>query len=591
MAVNFQNSFNARNLDPKEIAENFIYSPSFDILKNKTHTIILGARGCGKTTLMKMLTLPALYNWKHEVAKKFINDIPFYAIYIPTDISWLYKDATINNTKIDSQLIELISKFSVNTNIFESLCDTFLNILKYEFSNNHNVENEIEFCFRFMNLLKLDLNIAPRLEGIKEALKYRRNKINENLSKLIYNKNYDFEYSDYLHLNYVDIIPLVLDYFERIFESKKKSWALCFDELEFAPAWLKKQLYALLRSTDQRILFKLSSSPILPKEVDEVLKQESGASLGNDFEIIKMWDIHSQSNNEFSKQVIDSLLKRKKIKVKAKSFFGSNFRFIEGVESYTENSDYILQIRELASKDISFQEYLVSKKIDPYNPVPTEEGQLASVFRKIKPVVYYRNYFIKENTKRKIAYNTNKKFIELYSGYEILISITDGNPRWLIGLINSILNKSDAVKADFNIQYDEILKTSNRFINFINNTPYYNNGNNINMEEFIKRVGEFFKDSLLGRVFNPEPFSTFIYDSSIMDFTDIIEKGLLQGAFILVNENDQNFDFELDNKRFKLSYLYSHEYKLPLRIGKEIKIEKIISDNKTMLNLFDYDAD
>lgn len=588
MAVNFQNSFNARNLDPEEIAENFIYSQSFDILKNKSHTIILGARGCGKTTLMKMLTLPALYNWKHAVARKFINDIPFYAIYIPTDISWLYKDATLNNTRIDNQLIELISKFSVNTNIFESLCDTFLNILKYEFSSKHSLENEIEFCFRLINLLKLDLNVAPRLEGIKEALKYRRNSINEDLSKLIYNKKYEFKYYDYLHLNYVDIIPLILDSFERIFKSKKTSWALCFDELEFAPVWLKKQLYALLRSTDQRILFKLSSSPILPKEVDEVLKQESGASLGNDFEIIKMWDIHSQSNNEFSKELIDSLLKRKKIKTKAKSFFGSNFRFIEGQESYNQNSEYILQIKELASKDIFFHEYLISKNIDPNNPVPTDPSQLASVFRKIKPIVYYRNYFIKEN-KTKIIYNTNKKFIELYSGYEILLSITDGNPRWLIGLINSILNKADLQKADFNIQYDEILRTSNRFINFINNTPYYNNGNNLNMEEFIKRVGEFFKDSLLGRAFNPEPFSTFIYDSAIMDFSEIIEKGLLQGAFILINENDENFDFELNNKRFKLSYLYSHEYRLPLRISKEIKIEKIISDNKTMPNLFDYD--
>ena len=65
----------------------------------------------------------------------------------------------------------------------------------------------------------------------------------------------------------------------------------------------------------------------------------------------------------------------------------------------------------------------------------------------------------------------------------------------------------------------------------------------------------------------------------------------MQGAFILVNENQESFDFDLKNKRFKLSYLYSPQFKLPLRVNKGAKLDKIISDNTntTMLNLFDYD--
>ncbi|MGN7707560.1 ORC-CDC6 family AAA ATPase [Chryseobacterium sp. 22543] len=592
MAINFQNSFNARNLDPKEIAETFIFSPSFDILKNQSHTVILGARGCGKTTLMKMLTLPALHNWKNKIAEKFREDIPFYAVYIPTDISWLYKDIAIHETRIDNQLIELISKFSVTTNIFESLCDTLLNVLTYEIHiNEQSALIDIEFCFGLIDFLKLGNNTVPQLTSIKESLKLRRNVINENLSKVIYNKNYEFENFDFLHLNYVDTIPLIIDLFERIYKPKKKFWALCFDELEFAPTWLKKQLYRLLRSTDQRILFKLSSSPILPKEVDEVLKDESGATPGNDFDIIKMWEIHAQSNNEFAKELIIRLLQKRKISIKPKDYFGSNYRFLEGQESYTSDSDYIIQIKELASKDISFKEYLLSKNIDPDNPIPTDKKQLSSVFRKIKPVVYYRNYFIKENNKSKITLNTNKKFIELYSGYEILSSITDGNPRWLIGLINSILDRSDTIKADANVQFDEILKTSNRFSNFINNTPYNNDKYKLNMEEFIIRIGRFFENALLNKNFDSEPYSTFIYDPENIELTDIIEKGLLQGAFILVNENQESFDFDLKNKRFKLSYLYSPQFKLPLRVNKGIKLDKIISDNTntTMPNLFNYD--
>lgn len=581
MDVNFQTSFNARNIEPIEVAEKFIFSPSFDRLKNLNHSIILGARGCGKTTLMKMLTLPALHNWKDEKAEEFRNKIPFFAVYIPTDISWILKEESIKYNNISDAFKENISKFAVNTNVYESVCDTFSNILKYEIKDA-NENKEIELCINLIDRWELKKNTVPKLAYIKEALIKRRDDVTKLIPKYLLNKSEDILDEDFFNLDYLTSVPTVISIFKRIYElGNSKKFALCFDELEFAPTWLKRDLYRCLRSTDQNLIYKLSSSPTLPKEVEDILKSEHGASVGNDFDPIKMWEL--QSNNEFPIKIIQSLLSANGKSHDLESYFGSNFRFIKGTETYDLGSHYINEIKELIEKDYTFRDFLTNYGIDLKNPIPKSEEQKVSVYRKMKPVVYFRNYFVKEynyENERPILKPT-RKYVDLYSGLEVLLNITDGNPRWLIGLINSILSRSKSNKVEASIQYDEIIKVSDRFINFIKNTPMnFSSSTDLTMDGFFDLIGKYFQNELLGKKFQSEPISTFVFDlKNSHDIELIIEKALLQGALILVGNEKEIYDFEINNKRFKLSYLYYPTYRLPLRMNKNIKLSSIIKDS------------
>lgn len=593
MEINFQTSFNARNLDPKEVAEKFIFSPSFDKLKNNCHTVILGARGCGKTTLMKMLTLPALYNWKYSSAKKFIDEIPFYAVYIPTDISWILKEESFKNYDDNNEFKKNISKFAVNTNLFESLCDTFYNILNYELIDS-NEEKEFELCINLIERWKLKKSTVPKLQYVKTALQKRRDDVSQKIPKAIFNKTESqLIDEDFFSLDYKTSVSTIATIFYRIYElPRSKKIALCFDELEFAPAWLKKELYQSLRSTDQNLLFKLSSSPLLPKEVEEIMKSESGASFGNDFEAIKMWEL--QSNSDFPKKIIESLLISNPYFESLESFFGSNIRFIKKLESYNTESVYLKEIKELQEKDEAFRDFLKKNNIIPTNPIPINEDQKSSIYRKMKPIVYFRNYLLRENKlNSKPVLKPSKKCIELYSGLEIIISITDGNPRWLIGLINSILNTCKESRVENRVQYDEIVKVSNRFINFIKNTPItLNDAKSLTIDKLIDKIGYYYQSELLGHKFQSEPISAFTFDmSDSNDYENIVEKGLLQGAFILAGNEKEIYDFEINNKRFKLSYLFYPKYRLPLRMNKTIKLSSIISaPSNNQPNLFnDYE--
>ena len=54
-------SFNARNYTPAQVAATFIPNDDYRLLWRNEHTVVLGPRGSGKTTLFKMLTVQALY--------------------------------------------------------------------------------------------------------------------------------------------------------------------------------------------------------------------------------------------------------------------------------------------------------------------------------------------------------------------------------------------------------------------------------------------------------------------------------------------------------------------------------------------------
>ena len=115
-------SFNARYLSYEQVADVFIPNQAFRELLAVNHSVILGPRGCGKTTLLKMLNLSAFTRFKR--VKGFTEEIPFLAIYIPTDKQW--ESQILHMYKIfgDNYVTpELISSILVSLNILIATCN------------------------------------------------------------------------------------------------------------------------------------------------------------------------------------------------------------------------------------------------------------------------------------------------------------------------------------------------------------------------------------------------------------------------------------------------------------------------------------
>ncbi|MDO6820212.1 hypothetical protein [Zobellia sp. 1_MG-2023] len=574
----FYTTYNARHYNPQQVAEKFIWSDSFRELIQNEHSVILGARGCGKTTLMKMLTIPALYSWTSDFrAEKIRKEIPFYAIYISTDIYWDVKNQTYGNQlKEYGSFSDIISHFSVNSNVFTSLCDTFINIISLEL-NDSDERKEIELCKCLIKSWKLKPTI-PKLVYIKEALNERIDFVNQLIQEVIFNYSKDdkLPHPDYFNLNFESSVEEVIPKFERIYNlNGDKKWALCFDELEFAPNWLKDKLFTSLRSRRQFILYKLSSSPILPLELKKSLNNDYSATSGNDVNLIKMWTVN---NEEFSREIIKSLFKSKNVDLD--TFFGSNDVYSQQYNSYTRESKFYKEIISLIEKDISFKDFLSNKGININNPDLTIKKDQHRLYRKIKSIVYFRNHFIERNTGSNVELRSRKKSIELYSGIEVLAKLCDGNPRWIIGVVSKIINRArDESTVSKSIQFDEILGAANRFKNVIANIPVGNN--KLNISEIVERLGEYFKNEIIGSQFKLDPKGSFIVDKDEnrieKNIVELIEKGVYQGAFILVGADENIYDFKIRGQRFKLSYLFFILYNIPLRSFSEISLSNCLN--------------
>lgn len=590
---NFYTTYNARHLAPQEVAESFIWSKNYHRLTGNNHSIILGARGCGKTTLMKMLTLPALHSWESPKAEEYRKHIPFYSIYVSTDIYWNVKNKNYGaQLEHYGTLPERVSRFAVNSNVFSSLCDTFLNIIKFEIVEDRgSEEKEMEIGKELIDAWQLD-GVPPKIKYIKEALNARIDEVNQLIQDIIFNHSpsEEIELPNYFNLYFESSLERIIPKFERIFEiENQKKWGLCFDELEFAPLWLQKTLFKSLRSRAQFILYKLSASPILPSELENAIRQDYGPTAGNDVDMIKMWN--NPENEEFSKEIILSLIGKD---VSLKDFFGSNEIYNKSPNSYTTTSNFYEELLELYKKDFSFREFLEEKSVDLSHAFLNDRQQKDILFRKIKPIVYFRNTFIKKNIKEdlELVKRPRKSVPDLYYGIEVLSKVCDGNPRWLIGIVTQMLAKSNYEPPSKNIQYNQLKETANKFKNVIANIPV--GDSTFTVENLIDRIGNCFKSQLLSKEFKMDPKGTFIVDTSSIEnspkLPEIIEKAVAQGALILLDADNNSFDFEIIGKRFKLSFLFSLIYDLPIRKYTPLNLKECMKgvkeDNSGQFTLF-----
>ena len=117
--TNFFDAYNAKSLSYSEVAKTFAPPPAhFKMLSSSSNTLLIGPRGSGKTTLMKMLTLEALRTWRGPEADETRKTITYTSIYVPADIAWTEMVRALLSPNLDEKIANLIIEASFVTNIF-----------------------------------------------------------------------------------------------------------------------------------------------------------------------------------------------------------------------------------------------------------------------------------------------------------------------------------------------------------------------------------------------------------------------------------------------------------------------------------------
>lgn len=639
ISQNLFDAFNARAITPAKVGSSFVYHDALKKMVSGNHAVVVGPRGIGKTTYFKMLTLPALKNWKSRQKIKIIEKKDFQSVYVPTDFTWYPDFRRPLGLTLDPDIESKLSYARFRNNMLKSIVDSLSESKKEEYRNDKylnryyldidkNAEEEIS------KLLSDAWGLAQTFSGFF-GLQLAINKRNRSLQRLgvkAYSKplevNEILEGMEFIHDSiYSDLVDFgdIVD--EKVEASQK--WAICFDEVEIAPESVKSEIYSSLRSFDERFLIKLSASPY-DNYFSNPLRRPTEALKNQDYEEIWLTINRSAQIEKFSEKILEGICEDLKLdRSRAKNILGSSYydddfdfqlskKRNEAPKKETKKSPnktgfYKRKFSSLALKDKSFAEFLSKTSIDIEEFDELSGNKRAFIRKFISTVVIRDAYLFNAKAENQKRLKSKKSIDRFYTGKTALFNICEGNPRWLIVVLRPILeryveNYKNSTEVPREIQTQSLESAISTIVSMLSTISLdrENSKYEYSVIELIELIGDYFFEQVLGKDFVAEPYLSFDLDSKIDPIlVEAIGACVNQGAMVIIpapkTPNDLakiHTEKSIIERRIRLSYFLSPRYRLPMVRGRSRKLSQILSEggddaireSQIMLDLFgDYD--
>lgn len=617
-------SFNARNMSYREIAGSFVPPKQFEELAQPSHSVLIGPRGSGKTTLLKMLEIPSLRVWKAKQAQKYQDSISFISVFIPADLLWGKFLTAVASAQPAGKSSQQLSRIAFRNHCILSLLKAIQGAMQAESEEGPIIarlriamsENEEQAFARAVADLLNFSDAVPSIHGIRTAIRRQLLIIEDFCIRLIEGEDINGEMERFTRevgaVAPLQTLSAILDELEPHYDSGTR-WALLFDELEIAPPHIRKLLIGALRSTDQRLLFKLAFSP--GDQTLFGLKEESGASADQDYTEIVLWYENKEQARGFCRaltmetmrsvlQVRGQLQNQNNeviVPKRLESVFGLSDFDVEdkqGARGYQSGSHTLSAFRDLAGKDQSFAEYLSYRGVDLDNLDNMTVRERASKLRKIKPIVIVRNYFVRRYDQGFARSDPrSRKTLQLYTGLYSLWAISEGNPRWLKGLLHPLLYRLAILgeRPVPKLQANRVATMAARFRASLRTIPVESGDTRFqNLEQLLDRIGSYFHDGLVSASFRPEPPGSFNVDEAVSPgIVDAISRAQEVGAIVWLKEDGDpatTFEARPVGRRYRLCHLLGAINGLTLTTLSPVSLSSILSKDvasATQLSIFD----
>ena len=376
-------------------------------------------------------------------------------------------------------------------------------------------------------------------------------------------------------------------------EGSPKRWALCFDELELAPAWLQKRLLGELRSTNQRFLFKLGTSPFPDVEGSLAAKPKADCSL------IALWRHAGKDIRAFSARLSISVLRQRglhnttvrKLLGNSPSVHAREWRGTRVGRLTKERS--LKVVKTAALHDAALRDLLCEYDIDPEKPwMAASDRRKIDVLAQVVPLAAHRSAFKAKHIER-LQPPVNSRVLPYY-GEDVLYDISDGNPRWLIGMLNDLIragvSEGKTQRVPRKVQAQVYRTASLGYHTMLETMPAEPPAaapeDSVHVVEVVDEFGCYFFRSVVQSEFNLHPFESFTVDAKTPErVLRVLPSGTYEGAFICMDPGLHQFAPKPDGRLFRLSYMLAPYFGLPLALHNKVNASAVSSEARRRMSV------
>lgn len=603
----FLEPFNAKTMSYADVARTFVPSTKFTHLAGAWNSVLVGPRGGGKTTLLKMLSVEGQEAWTSPASEPYKKTLGYTGVYVPSDIAWGTMLESLQEAGQDERVGILLSQAAFVTHVLLAVAASIERHVslhptrrpdqagKPEGTSTRPTQADLERVVASIAAMWRVRPVSLSPASLVDALRLRLLNIKKDAHMLAQLGGTVSPTQEYLGMDMLESASQALQAFDATYQRPDHRWCLLLDEFEVAPMHLQKTVLAAMRASGaQKILLKVALAPCGP---DLLYEQQSSAppSQINDLQQVELWYADKAEASEFCQQVLlsrSSSYPALRDKTPTEVFGTSAYAVVDDT-SETEQIGLFVQasskdkrqvseqFQSLAGKDASFVEFLQRKQIDLSQELGMQPSDPhGNTLRKIAPLVAFRNAYRGKGVGRKRGV---KPFNTAYSGWESISAISEGNPRWLIGLVTRILSQSDqrqfpvptpqqTAAVHWNCQrYAEMLQAvaNEQFGSIKTSTPIY---------DVLSKIGKYFHNRLVTTSFVEDPPMSFIVDDRVSDDVEhALRIAVNHGAIVCFEAAAEVGGFRtLRGKRFRLTYLLAPVFKLPMRKSKSVSLSTIL---------------
>ena len=565
----FENS-NARGLNTNQLANEFIWTESFEALFTSQNQVILGSRGSGKTALVKMLAhenLSKLASF-YPKAKAIIDEKNFIATYVPLRVEWVN---SLNNYELKKEEYFI---WSLNLSLCAKLLDTIRSCI------DSYIEDEIEqlfverdICLAISEVWFTDennsLNNLNLIRNELEKVEFRKNLVFNKEAMGIALTVEETRIGEVFHTT----LFKPFEFASRIIKRKlslpeNNRWVVCIDEAEFLTKNHHQTLNTFMRSASD-LVFKITTMPYRHHTLDTNVA--ANINIGHDLEYIYIDKLGtSHLNQQASDKIIQDFAE--KLFVNRLKYHHKNFLTLEqlvGKSILTQSTPDIVEneyVIQLIEKHCNADTITRAKSLLASDPGKFDDA----IVRKLRGMLLLREEY---NNKSGNSAST------LYSGVAIISRCSDGNPRRLFRLFNHLLGnlKNQSTRIPDASQSERIKSYSYRELEVV---KFEKDG--IKAFEFINKIGGYFKEKSLVEKLGSDTPQSFRIDNSISEeqwgcIKTAVDLGLLY-PYVKKDRNAKSL-FPSKEGRFVIANCLTPNFNLFPRVGRPIQLHNIFNSN------------